>query len=420
MKPFSFIHAADLHLGSPFKGVGASLPEAAVQLRHATFDAFSGLMDLCLEKSVDFLLVAGDVFDISDRSLRAQLTFRDGLARLSDSGIRSFTVLGNHDPWDSWSSRISWPENAHIFSPEEVETRVVSIDDTPVAAVSGISYRTRQTPEDLSLQFRADRPDLYQIALLHGNCGQQPDHGAYAPCMLTALQKSGFDYWALGHVHEKKILSPRPSIVYPGCLQGLSIREPGAHGCWHVDVDENGQATLTFFPLDRLRWQMAELSITGIDTLDDLDQALGQSLAQNAETGAGRPVIVRIRISGSGPLYPQLRQPSVVQELLERARDLGALQSPTVWVQDMAVDCRPEIDLRLRSTMDDLLGQVLRGAATLGDAPDALVETLMPVLSELYQHTRLAGYLDPPATDDLLALLQDAALICYDQLESDT
>jgi len=419
LKPFSFIHAADLHLGSPFKGVGSKLPEISETLGAATYDAFTGLIDLCLEKKVDFLLVAGDVFDLSDRSLRAQLTFRDGLARLSDAGIRSFTVLGNHDPWEAWSNRITWPEGAQLFSPDQVETVPVAINGTPVAAVSGISYRTQHQTGDLSAGFHPDHPDLYQVALLHSNCGDHPDHGAYAPCSLESLRKAGFDYWALGHVHEKKILETRPHIVYPGCTQGLSIRETGARGCWLVRVDADRRSALSFQPLDRVRWRSAEIDIGGLGTLDALDHALTDILSRSADESEGRPVILRIHITGRGELYSSLRQPATIEELLERARNLGGQESPSVWVQDLAVDCRPEVDMNLRASVDDLLGQVLQNAMALGVSPDALPERLMPVLSDLYQHARLSRHLDAPSPSELQTLIQDAALICFDHLETD-
>jgi DNA repair exonuclease SbcCD nuclease subunit len=419
LKPFSFVHAADLHLGSPFKGVGSKLPAVAEKLGAATYEAFFGLIDLCIEKKVDFLLVAGDVFDLPDRSLRAQLAFRDGIARLSDSGIQSFTVLGNHDPWETWASRISWPEGAHVFSPDQVETVPVVVGGTPVAAVSGISYRTQRQTEDLSVHFHPGHPELYQVALLHSNCGSHPDHGAYAPSSLSSLRNAGFDYWALGHVHEKKILETHPYIVYPGCTQGLSIREAGAHGCWLVSVDAHRKAALSFHPLDQVRWRSVTIDISGLDRLDALDQSITETLSRCAEEADGRPAILRILFNGRGDLYKPLRQPAVTEDLLERSREFGVLQSPSVWVQDLAVNCRPEIDMDQRANMDDLLGQVLQNAAGLGRSSATLPEHLMPILSELYRHARLARYLETPSPAELLALLQDAALICFDHLESD-
>ena len=420
MKAFSFIHAADLHLGSPFKGVGSGSPATAGQLRSATFDAFSGLMDLCIEKGVDFLLVAGDIFDFSSRSLRAQLTFRDGLSRLSEAGIRAFVVLGNHDPWETWSNRISWPAGAHIFSPDQVETVIVSVDKTPVAAVSGISYRNQHETRNLASLFKKEQPNLYQIALLHSNCGNNPDHGAYAPCSVEGLRKSGFDYWALGHVHEHKILDTLPHIVYPGCTQGLSIRETGEHGCYLVSVSTDRHTALTFQPLDRLRWQSLEITIAGLETLDNLDRVISETLSHISGEESPRPVICRIKLTGRGALYTRLRQKTTAEELLERTRQLGEQLTPPIWIQSIEYRCRPDVDLEKRLAMDDLLGQVLRSARDIGIRPEALATELKPVLTDIYDHPRLGRHLTALTSSDFGKLLQDAALICYDLLESDS
>jgi exonuclease SbcD len=417
LKSFSFIHAADLHLGSPFKGIGSGSPATAEQLRSTTFDAFSGLIDLCLEKSVDFLLISGDIFDLSGRSLRAQLTFRDGLSRLSENGIRSFVVFGNHDPWETWSSRISWPEGAHVFLPDQVETIIVSVNETPVAAVSGISYRNQRETRNLASLFKAEQPNLFQIALLHSNCGNNPDHGAYAPCSVHALRKSGFDYWALGHVHEKKILDTSPYIVYPGCIQGLSIRETGMHGCWLVSVTADKQASLAFHHIDRLRWQTADISIANIGSLDELDRNIASTLDQIRESAEQRPAICRIRLTGRGSLYSLLRKPEIAEELSDRTRQLGEQLLLPVWVQRLDIQCEPDVDLSQRRERNDLLGEILSNVSGIRNNPETLTDRLMPVLKDIYGNPKLRRHLNAPNVKDLDNLLQEAAMRCYDLLE---
>src|SRR3990172_993244 len=149
MTPFSFIHAADLHLDSPFKGVIGEAPHIAEAVYSATFDAFESLINLCIEKQVNFLLIAGDVYDGRDRSLRAQLRFRDGLERLAERGISAFVVHGNHDPLKGWSNQIVWPSGVHVFGAEEVETVTFAMDGKPVAFISGISYMEAQETRNL-------------------------------------------------------------------------------------------------------------------------------------------------------------------------------------------------------------------------------------------------------------------------------
>ncbi|MBW2368433.1 MAG: DNA repair exonuclease [Deltaproteobacteria bacterium] len=415
MKSFSFIHAADLHLGSPFVGVAERQSAMAEALKAATFQAFEILIETCLEDPVDFLLVAGDVFDRAHGSVRAQLAFRDGLDKLSNHGIRTFVVFGNHDPREAWLRKLSWPEKVHIFSSRDVETEIVSKNGVPVATVSGISHPHQRELRNLSERFTAKRPDLFQIGLLHGNCGGQPGHDAYAPCTVEGLSEKGFDYWALGHVHTRKILKMDPHIVYPGCSQGLSIRETGARGCYRVMVDESQRVSQTFIMLDKVRWAAAGVSIEGVKTLDALEQALGAEAESMHQNGDGRLVIGRITLTGRGPLYKDLRRDDAVEALLLRLKQTGKTMKPTTWIIDLQVDCMPDMDLARRREADDLVGQLLRSADDLH--PKKFTET---ALGALFENRRLRPYLSTLSPLDLQRLVQEAQRLCIDLLEPDS
>ena len=437
MKKISFIHASDLHIDSPFTGIGARSETVAEALRSATFDAFDALVQFCIDKEVQFLLVSGDIYDGADRSLRAQLKFLDGMKRLADHNISSFIAHGNHDSIDGWSSTIKWPDKVHIFKADPIETKpietkpgetdpietkTIKINGEPVAAISGISYGSRNERRNLAKKFKAADPDLFQIGVLHCNCGGNTNHENYAPCRLEDLTKTGFDYWALGHVHEKKILNKNPYVVYSGNTQGLNIRETGERGCYHVVVDENRHVDIEFCPLDAVRWFTARIDITDIDSIDGLDIKIVKSIDRLREQGKGRPVICRIFLTGRGLLYKDLRQKSAVPDLLERIRETGLTEDPFVWVQNFEVNCWPETDLEKRRDLNDLLGQVLRISKNIGDAGNdsqALKDALMPALCGLYENHRIAKFLDPPSGDDLKKILQDAELLCVDLLETD-
>lgn len=418
--PFSFVHAADLHLDSPFLGVTAQDRTVAEALRRATFDAFDALIALCIDRRADFLLVAGDVFDAADRSLRAQLRFFEGLRRLAERGIPSFVVHGNHDPLDGWSHSVTRPPLVTVFGSHEVETVPVVAGGRPLAAVSGISYQRRQENRNLAALFPAGPAPLFHIGLLHANCGGNPRHPAYAPCSPDDLGRAGIDYWALGHVHERAVLRRDPLVVYPGNTQGLSARETGPRGCFLVRVDEQRRAELEFCPLDAVRWQAGTVSIAGLETVSRLDGALA-ALVPGLGEEAGRPVVARLGIVGRGALYPELAHRNTIADLLERARQTGLAAEPFVWVQELENACRPETDLEQRRSVDDLLGRVLRVAADLrgagaGDAlsPEA---ALAPVLAELFDNPRVERVLGRPDPGELLRLLERAELLCLDLLE---
>lgn len=422
--PFCFVHAADLHLDSPFRGVTAQDRTVAQALRRATFDAFESLVDLCIDRGANFLLVAGDVFDAADRSLRAQLRFFDGLKRLADRGIPSFVVHGNHDPLEGWSHSIERPPLVTVFGSGGVETAPVTIAGRTVAAVSGISYQRRQESRDLAALFPGAPPGLFRIGLLHANCGGNPRYESYAPCSTEALGRAGVDYWALGHVHEHTILRRDPLVVYPGSTQGLSIREPGPRGCCLVRVDAERRADLEFCPLDAVRWESGEISIAGLDSLSGLDRALATMIGRLREEAAGRPVVCRIGLAGRGSLYAELVRANAVADLLERARQSGLAEEPFVWLQELEMAGRPEADLGQRRRIDDLLGRVLQVAAGLreadrgeGASPPPLEQSLGPVLADLFDNPRAEKMLDRLDSGELQRLLEQAELLCLDLLE---
>ena len=244
-----FVHAADLHLDSPFTGIRATAPENVAQaLYSATFDSYKNIVDLCISERADALLVAGDIYDGADRSLRAQRAFIDGLRSLDSAGIRSFVCHGNHDPLDGWEARLDYPTGCHRFS-ADFQAIPVFTDEPGRALVYGISYPTRDVYENLVSRLGRVDERAFTIGLLHANVGGNADHALYAPCSLDDLARSGIDYWALGHVHTRQILRDRaPTVVYPGNSQGRHPNEAGARGVYLVEVDADGNISLDFRP----------------------------------------------------------------------------------------------------------------------------------------------------------------------------
>lgn len=417
---FSFVHAADLHLDSPFKGVTAESPAIATSLHSATFEAYNSLIDLCIEKQVHFLLIAGDIYDGADRSLRAQLRFRDGLQRLVDHNIQAFVVHGNHDPFKGRSRSIDWPEGVHVFSYRKVKSIPFKIGNSPVALISGISHENRNVTTNLAKKFESLDPDLFQIGLLHCNVGRDTGHEAYAPCELQDLIKTGLDYWALGHVHEKKILHNDPYVVYPGNTQGRNIREQNERGCYLVQVDDNNRVTsLEFHELDEIRWFWGSLTIDGLDTLDQLENALSGCIEDFSKKAGSRPLICRISLTGQGPLFNELSRENALQELLEHTRESFEVKSPFVWVQDLIFECRPKIDLKKRREAKDFLGQVLRISQELSDNEECHKRLVEEGLKELFKNRRASKHLQDITDKEISQMLKSAQLLCFQMLEGD-
>lgn len=419
-KSFTFVHAADLHLDSPFKGLREADPSVVDALRSATFDAYAALIDLCLEQEAAFLLIAGDVYDAEERSLRAQLRFRDGLARLAERKIPAFVVHGNHDHYGSTSSAISWPDNVHIFDHRAVESAVVKGSDgnEPIAVICGISHGRRNETQNLARRFEPPDEVCFRIAMLHCNVGSGTGHEPYAPCDLSDLTGAGFDYWALGHVHEKAILSTAPYCVYPGNIQGRHFRETGERGCFLVTVEGREVVEVEFRPLDPVRWLEGSLRIDGLTTMDGLDRAIVDAVQGLLSKGDGRALMCRLSIEGRGSLYRELRRPGYATDLLERAREPFQGDRPFVWIDELMVDCRPETDISRRREAGDLLAEVLSISEEVRQSPGKREDLTRAALSDLVESRQFRKLFGGFSEEEIAGMIAEAELICLDKLET--
>ena len=413
MPAFSFIHAADLHLDSPFKGLQALNPDIAQELKEATFRAFTNIADLCLEKQVDFLLIAGDVFDGEDRSLPAQVRFRNDLGKLAESGIQTYIVYGNHDPLNTWVTSLSWSDQVHFFRTDAVERVCCQRDGEDVAALYGISYARRDVGENLALGYRKSDDDLFAIGLLHANVGGDPAHEAYAPCRLEDLRTAGMDYWALGHIHQWAILQEEePAVVYAGNPQGRHPEEEGARGCMVVEVADDGTPRVDFAATDSVRWVSGAVSIEEIGTEDELLETLEECCPDLQEQEDGRPIVCRLELSGRGSLHRPLRQRGM-NEFIDVVREQLAGRQPFIWLDRVEDRTRGIIDVEARARGEDFVGDFLRIVRGYSENPDKR-DALRERLNGLFGHRVGKKYLQMPDDETLIALLEEAQTRCLD------
>ncbi len=418
MLGFSFIHAADLHLDSPFVGITAC-GEIARTLRGSTFAAFDMLVATCIERHVAFLLLAGDVYDSRDRSLRAQLALRDGLAKLAAAGIHTYMVHGNHDPLQSRLAALEWPPEVHVFGADKVQSLAVNAGGRILATIHGISYGRAEEQRNLAAMFsQLARGEGVNIGLLHCNAGSNTGHAPYAPCDLRDLRDADMDYWALGHVHEHRILEQTPLVIYPGNIQGRSIRETGARGCCLVEVSGEGDLRPEFIRLDRVCWDHGTVSITGVESVDQLLQEMNAKVGMILERAGDRPVVCRLRVEGRGDLFQELAHSQGVRTILETVRENWDTHDPFVWVQSLEIRCCPDIDLDQRQEANDLLGEVLRVARGLREDDACARELADNVFNELFGSAKVkrAG-LSPPLPDEIKTMLDAARIEAVNLLE---
>lgn len=439
MKRFRFIHGADLHLDSPFAGMTEIPPAIRKVLRQSTFTALNRLVALAIRVKADFVLLAGDVYDLADRSLRAQIRFQKAMAALAEHGISAYIVHGNHDPADGRAARLTWPPSVHFFSHGEVEcVPVVTPDREHVANVYGISYPTAAVGDNYALRFRREGHGPYHIGLLHTNVDSDAGHADYAPCTKEQLARAGMDYWALGHVHGRRVLHEAPHIVYPGNLQGRSIRETGEKGCYVVDVTEEGETLLTFHPLDAVRWLRIPVSIEGAVSEQELKERLEGGLEEARGASGGRPAIVRLELTGRGPLHRIVQSGAYLAELVSELReneaervsgsylyetgnlgDESSSEADFVWIESVRVSTGLDIDWELLASQKSFLGDLIRFSGELGEDDGQLREFAAECLAPLLNHGKAAKVLagdnggnglDPAVLDEWLKAAAEMAV----------
>jgi len=426
-RSFCFIHAADLHLDTPFKGIREVAPFVADALREASLEAFDAIVDLALERDAAFLLVAGDVYDGAERGLRAQLRFRDGLARLAAASIASFVVHGNHDPVATgWSAVGAWPDGVTVFGCDEVTVVPVEREGSLLATVQGISYATSATTENLALRFaRPAGPGLH-VGLLHCNVeGVATGYANYSPCTLDDLRRTGLDYLALGHIHQRRILAGGrgtgdPYVVYPGNSQARSPRtgELEPKGAVVVHVSDGVVDQVEFVACDRVRFAEVPVPVAELADLAELEERLFEFGRAELDAAGGRSVVLRARLVGRGELHRDLARPGVAEELLRRLRDEAGDRRRFCWWDELIDATAPAIDRDEVRGRGDFASDLLELAEAPPPGPDGASG---PPVDLSGVPRPLAGTVESILADDerLAGLIDQAITLALDELAAE-
>ncbi len=349
MPDFTFLHAADLHLDSPLRGLDAAAPVG--RIRDASRQALTNLVTLAVERRVAFVLLAGDLYDGDWKDWRTGQFLAQQLARLTREGIEVVAISGNHDAEQVLTKKLSIPGMMRAARPETRHLR-----GAPVA-VHGQSFATPAVTDNLSLAYPEPVDGLFNIGLLHTACGSG-EHENYAPCSVADLTRRGYDYWALGHVHTRSVLSRDPWVVFPGNIQGRHVKEEGSKGATLVTVD-GGRVTLAHQALDVLRWLRLDVDATGAAgpeaTLNRVRLALSQAVLQAED----RMLAVRVTLRGDCPAHADLaRSPdATLQEVRAVAAEVAGPDE--LWIEDVRVATRPALDLAAMRAQPGAVGALM-------------------------------------------------------------
>lgn len=398
-----FVHSADLHIDSPMKGLSA-YPGAPVQeMRGATRRAFESLVGLCVGEGVDLLVIAGDVYDGDWKDFSTGLYFRAQLARLREDGIEVVLIHGNHDAASVITRNLKLP-GIHVLRHDRPESVVL---EGLGVAVHGQSFATRAVSENLAAGYPDPLPGLVNIGLLHTSLGGYEEHENYAPCRLEELAARGYDYWALGHIHERAVLRSDPHVVFSGNVQGRHMRERGAKGATLVEGVE-GELTFSHHTLDHVRWSRVNVDAGGVEDETDVLERAQVALRAAIEDAGGRLLACRIEVGGVTTAHGSLvrDRERLDCELRGLATDLAVEQ---IWVE--RIDWQTSAP-RSATVSDDAVGEtlkVLRSAAANPAALAALADELRALAMKLPTEVKAGpdGF-DPTDPETLTRLLGDA------------
>jgi exonuclease SbcD len=367
---FRFIHASDIHLDSPLRGLelpdGVSLDE----IRAASRRALQNLVDLAIREEVAFVLIAGDLYDGEWRDFNTGLFFNQCMVKLKEGGIRVFVISGNHDAANHMTKTLQLPYNVYKFSPRHAET--VILDNLGVA-VHGQSFGNRAVSENLSLKYPAAKNGHFNIGLLHTALSGREGHESYAPCNVDDLRSKGYQYWALGHVHRREEVLNDPWIVFPGNIQGRNSRETGPKGCTMVTVADNYVSEVRHIDLDVLRWNLCEVGLENCLTMDEVFDRV-QHVCENALTNSkGLPVIVRLHLKGTTQVHQQLHAhfPYWTEQFKAIASNIGGAG---VWLEKVKLKTNEHADLASLIQDDTPIGMLLANLKDLAIGVDKLTD----------------------------------------------
>lgn len=300
---FQFIHAADLHLDSPLHGLDQYEGAPVEAIRQATRRALENLVQLAIDEKVAFVVIAGDIYDGDWRDYNTGLFFNKQMTRLHAQEIDVYLISGNHDAQSVISRSLSLPDNVRVFATNRPETH---IHEPTRAAIHGQGFATKAVLDDLSLKYPAPLSGHFNLGILHTCAAGLEGHDPYAPCTVDGLRRLGYDYWALGHIHVRQFLSESdPVIAFSGNIQGRHIRETGPKGCLLVRVEQD-RPTTTFHPLDVFRWHLCEVDLAHCQNEEDSLREAVNEISAAQEQADGRPLAVRVQLSGATPLHENL------------------------------------------------------------------------------------------------------------------
>ena len=339
---FTFIHAADIHLDSPLRGLEKYEGAPVERIRNATREAFKNLIDFTIEKKVEFLILAGDLYDGDWKDYNTGLFFINQMTRLHKENINVYLIRGNHDAANLITKELKLPDNVLEFTVDEPSTFII---ENLQVALHGQGFASRAVTENIVKSYPTKKDGYVNIGLLHTSLTGREGHENYAPCSLEDLKEKGYDYWALGHIHLREVLHEKnPVVLFPGNIQGRHVKETGNKGCTIVSVKQGEIEKYEHHSLDVLRWAICDVDVTECESVQEVIEAARIHLEKIYEQAEGKFLAVRFKLSGVTDVHQQLvvEKEHVMNNLRSMALEVGY---GDIWIEKLKIDTTRKIDI---------------------------------------------------------------------------
>ncbi len=333
---YRFVHAADIHLDSPLKSLALRDPDLAGLVGDATRRALVNIVDLCIEEQVDALLLAGDLYDGDQTSMKTARFLADQIRRLHTAGIEVYVIRGNHDAISRITRELMFPESVKVFGGRADTIEVERPGGSFPVAIHGLSFAQSHAPESLLGKYKPPVEGAVNIGLMHTSLGGATGHDPYAPCSSGDLSASGFRYWALGHVHKRSVTEGACAIVMPGMPQGRDIGEAGPKSVTLVTIGDDRSINLEERLTSIAEFDRIDVDVNGVEDWRGVVLAIEKKLAAARERVRSPHLVARLSISGATPLAWRIRRDA---DLLKVEADERAMGVGRTWIDKLDVSC---------------------------------------------------------------------------------
>ncbi|MBB6454661.1 DNA repair exonuclease SbcCD nuclease subunit [Salirhabdus euzebyi] len=406
-KALRFIHSADLHLDSPFKGLSHVPTHIFEEIKQSTFKAFDRIIDLAIKQEVDFVLFVGDLFDENARSLKAQMKVKKGLEKLKQHHIAVFISYGNHDFVNGDYYDVDFPDNVQVFQSEKVDCFPFYKGEEHVANIYGFSYENRAVTEPKVKEYTITSEAVYHIGMLHGSLSTNNEHDVYAPFLLSDLQQKNIDYWALGHIHKREQLQASPSVLYSGNIQGRHIKETGEKGVYVVDLDQN-ETYLSFHSTQVIRFEQESIDVTDCRGLDELESILSTYKEEWREQYG--KAFIRLQLTVDQEQLGNVNL-DVIRELTDVLNEIEEEEQKWVWLESIQINNKVSWDRAELLKGNHFTGELLR---TIQQTTD-----LETNIEELTANRDIKKYVGSLSDDELAEIKEHAETLLLQELLKD-